>query len=387
MYCLDCNANSRPGASFCETCGKKFAISETDVSPPQQENTPQVVPPIVQESVDESTVQETVTQVHPAQPNQVPNANPAPNPYIPPPQPPTKNKTGLIVGLITVGLVIAAAILLILIDPFDWNIFNRNNSDSNISANNQGQEQDDAEYSTYAEQLLLYRPWQNFGYTNTYQQILVRYIVNIEWSEQIAGGVVNGIILNGNVRGTNENIEIRWSIDRHHHDHLHFTPDRIMLDWALYTSHWDIEDFMWFMLDAFIDGYQLLPMYDWWAWYDWDGGDGDWWDDDWNDDWDWWDDGYAYMVDPALVGSWQIIDNTARGWFVGGETLHFFADGFGEEHLFNTWGFEWFADGWGLEIYFFDHHIGDLFYYYEVIEGQLHLFAEDGSYSIIFNRQ
>ena len=74
------------------------------------------------------------------------------------------------------------------------------------------------------------------------------------------------------------------------------------------------------------------------------------------------------------IGLWSIQDDTAAGWFIGGETFEFFENGSGIERLHEDfWGFNWSVQGSVLTMVY-NHQT--LVYNLEIIEGRLHLTSD-----------
>jgi|GEM_PF-3124797 len=368
MHCTEYNATSRDGAVYCEYCGKKFASPE---------------PSNLTDNITLQTQNETGSNETHISPESAPQPAPQPIPSLPtnynypppyaqyPPPMPKKSNTGLIIGLILGGaflLVLIAIIVVIMLFSVP-----RSNFIERVETVKPPQV-----VNTNVSEVQMHQYWQGFGYfyNNTVSEVINRFVSDPIWHSH------NEIVeVFGRLHGSNELLVIIWNIDIFGD----ITINSITIDDTTYTNYWDMDDFMWFMLEAMNDGFWQLPIEDWWSFYY--GWNDNWEDDHWVND-DWWldfDDDHIYMVDPALVGIWHIIDLTASGWFVGGETLEFLSDGFGIERLsWDVWEFEWFAEDGNLLMLY---HNGEEFdYIYEIVDGDLHLYDEIGRL-LIFNRR
>ncbi|MDR2166918.1 MAG: hypothetical protein LBE35_03580 [Clostridiales bacterium] len=206
-----------------------------------------------------------------------------------------------------------------------------------------------------------FAPWSEIGMNPTYEQVFNRFIVAPEWSEREIGEGAATVQMVGNLRETGERLAVIWNVSPHptQRNYYYVNPQSITFAGALTADTFEMDDFLFFIFDAYMRGHLVFPM-------------------------DEWIEALDELIDPDLIGIWAIVDATAAGWFVGGETLEFFEDGFGIERLGEQfWEFEWFADG---EFLLMDYFEMALEYFYDVAGGELRLTDAEGNI-IVFTRR
>jgi len=208
-----------------------------------------------------------------------------------------------------------------------------------------------------------HQPWIYQGMNATYNSAFNRFVHAPVWSyyEDTGAGVMV-VEINGHLRDTGEVLRKVWWVYDSPHDpeYSYIIPRYLTLGDYFFTSAFEIDFFSYFIFDAYTRGLFSLPL----------------------------DELHALgsdLIDPALIGRWTIRDHTAAGWFIGGETLEFFADGFGIERLrTDFWEFEWFADGLFLEL---DYFVADmLFEYTYLIVGSTLFLTDINGNTIEFDR-
>jgi hypothetical protein len=203
-----------------------------------------------------------------------------------------------------------------------------------------------------------FAPWDEFR--TTYNELFNRFVTNPDWSESRQDGH-RYVHIRGNLNGTGEQFATTWrttaSQTQRNLTYIHLAS--IQIGNEVFDGFVERQDISWLMFLAFNEGFQQFRLDDWL---------------------------YAVddLIDPALFGLWFIVDETAAGWFIGGETLEFFSNGFGVERLsFSAWEFEWFADGFHLHKDYGDFYFD---YTYMILGGELRLTDDIGN-TIIFTAE
>ncbi|MCL2170403.1 MAG: hypothetical protein FWB74_10320, partial [Defluviitaleaceae bacterium] len=203
--------------------------------------------------------------------------------------------------------------------------------------------------------------WVYAGMDATYSQVFNRFVHEPTWTYREGAGVMI-VEITGHLRDTGESLrQVWWVYDSPRQpNYAYITPRYLTLGEYVFTSAFEIDLFSHFIFDAYHRGLFSLPVDELFAL---------------GDD----------LIDPALFGTWTILDHTAAGWFVGGETLTFFEDGFGIERLgVSTWEFEWFADGLFLELDYFNDNM--LFEYTYIVLGNILFLTDQYGNTVEFTR-
>jgi len=196
------------------------------------------------------------------------------------------------------------------------------------------------------------------GFTATFGEIFDAFIESPQWREHSVGGEI-GVEVGGILRGSDDRLFISWMLtpSATARNLYYLEPFVHNLNGTITHDADYIDEFLFFMFEIHSRGLSELPIEEWTY--------------------------STILTDPTLFGYWRIHDETAAGWFEGGEILTFFDDGFGYERWGNhTWDFEWFT--WRNEL---DLHYGNfqLSFTYRFIGRYLHLTDNEGN-SIVFSK-